>query len=138
MAAVWQEMQCSKSGGGCGTYFAIHFDDSFTGKVGIRCGICKHPHTRCVEKGHLKEEGRYVGGPGTILFEVEVLLSACYPEPRADAMLKALKKNKGQDVRDGMTEEEEILARKLEDEEKAKRQIMIDRWYDKCKSEQFG
>ena len=138
MAAVWQEMQCAKSGGGCGTYFAVHFEDSFTGKVGIRCGICKHPHTRCVVNGVLKEEGRYVGGLGDIKFEVEILASACYPDSRAAKMLAAQKKNKGVDIRDGMPEEESVLVRELDDAEKARRQIIMDSWYNKCQNEKFG
>ncbi len=141
MAEVWQEMHCSPSGGGCGVWFSVHFEDTFTGNVGIRCGICKHPHCRRVVKGVLKEEGRVIGGVGKQDMEVEILQSACYPEPRSQAMLKKMGdavKKRCPDVRDGMTEDEAVLARKMQDDEKGRRQIIMDLWYDKYKNEQFG
>ena len=147
MATVWQEMHCSPDGGGCGCYFSIAFEDTITANVGIRCGICKHPHSRRVVKGNLQEEGRYVGGVGKNAFEVEVLMSACYPTPRTQKMLEhqmeieKARKGKGRrsgDIRDGVKGDEEVVAAELTPDEKARRQIMLDSWHNKFLNETFG
>lgn len=132
MADVWQEMHCTM----CKVYFGLHFDSDFTGVIGIRCGICKHPHTRYIKSGEIKEDGRYNHGKPTI--EVEVLRSACYPTSRVQTMLAAQKKAYGGEVRDGKTATEKVVARELDDAEKARRQIIMDSWLNKYQYEQFG
>lgn len=133
MATVWQEMYCPE----CKIYFGLQFEDSMTGVVGIRCGICLHPHTRYIVKGEIKEDGRY--NHGKVVMEVEVLRSACYPVSKANAMMNAFKTAVGwRGMRDGVPISEEIVSVELTDADKAKRQIIMDSWLNKYAREKFG
>lgn len=61
MSKVINEFYCTKSGGGCGGYFLPKINTAINGKHIIVCPNCKHEHTRTIEKGHIVEQGRFVG-----------------------------------------------------------------------------
>lgn len=58
---IWQEIHCPKSGGGCGGYVLVKLNRHLNYRAIIVCPSCKHEHTRCVQNGHVIEEGRFDG-----------------------------------------------------------------------------
>jgi hypothetical protein len=131
MAETWQEMHCTE----CQVYFGLHLDDAFTGVVEVRCGVCKHIHRRYVEKGWVKEEGRY--DRGKPIMQIEIMRSQCYPESRTAAMKRAQTKHPG-NVRDAHPAKgESEVGRELTDAEKVKRAFIEELWLDRFARDQY-
>ena len=79
MTKIWQEFYCTISGGGCGGYFMIKLNLEIDHVVEIVCPNCNHRHQRKIEKGKIKESGRFDNKPKE---EIVVPKSAYSKEPK--------------------------------------------------------
>lgn len=83
---IWQEIHCPKSGGGCGGFILVKLNAALNYKAIVVCPKCKHEHTRCVQKGHVVESGRYTGSDKAKEF-IRPTMAAWSAEPRTKTMV---------------------------------------------------
>jgi len=125
MAKVWQEFYCTKSGGGCGKYFMIRLNMGIDYVVTIVCPNCKHEHSRNIEKGVIKENGRFDSKSREEIYPPK---SSVTDEPRTKAL-----KNGGsqtQNERDGAVVESA--------DDFVQDSILRQSWLDRFGSRVFG
>jgi hypothetical protein len=83
MAKVWQEVFCTKSGGGCGGFVIIKLNTALNHRAEIVCPKCGHKHIRVIVDGVVTEYGR---NSGTAVEEICPTMAAWSKEPRTPEM----------------------------------------------------
>ena len=102
---VQQEFYCASSGGGCGGYFRVKLNMAIEGTVEVVCPNCGHKHQRVIDKGVIKEQGRYDKQPSQ---EIHTVISAYSKKPITQTM-----KDAKLDIRDGVVIEAKTIAERM-------------------------
>jgi hypothetical protein len=116
---VWQEIHCTKSGGGCGGFILLKLNIGLDNhRVEVTCPKCGHKHIRLIHQGMVTEKGRF---SSDTLEELCPPLSAWSQEPRSLEM-KQQRKVAGFNERDG------VAVKELEGDEMIAQQILRESW----------
>jgi rubredoxin len=82
MGKIWQEIHCTKSGGGCGGFVLVKLNTSLNMRAEIVCPKCKHKHIRYIVGGQIRENGRFDSSHGEVKEEICPTLAAWAEIPR--------------------------------------------------------
>jgi hypothetical protein len=100
---ILQEFYCASSGGGCGGYITFKINMALEGTVEMVCPKCKHKHQRIIDRGEIKEQGRYDSNP---VQEIHTTMAAWHKTPITKRMKKmqvdVKKVGYMKDLRDGV------------------------------------
>ncbi len=116
MSKIWQEIHCTKSGGGCGGFVLVKLNMPLNMRAEIVCPKCKRKHIRHIIDGEVRESGRFDSSHGNVVEEICPTIAAWADEPRT----VELEKHAGKDhvkERDGaiIKSEEDLVVSKRED-----------------------
>ena len=96
--AVWQEIHCPVSGGGCGGFILIKLDMVLNRRITLVCPKCGHKHERCIKDGLVVEEGRTTG---TAQEELCPTIAAWSKTPRTVCMRQVIEEKNFRGERNG-------------------------------------
>lgn len=97
---IWQEIHCTKSGGGCGGFFLVKLNVALNMRAEMVCPKCKHKHIRHIVDGEVHEWGRHDTSNGAVKEEICPTMAAWSEKPRTLHLEKVAGKD-SQKERDG-------------------------------------
>lgn len=132
MSSVWQEIHCTKSGGGCGGFILVKLDVSLNHRVTVICPKCQHQHQRCVKDGQIVEDGRFTGEAKE---ELCPTIAAWSEKPKTRCMQSIIKKQDVRNERDGVVikSDRDFIAEPWETAQTILRESWTDRFLGRTK-----
>jgi len=135
MGKIWQEIHCTKSGGGCGGFVLVKLNVSLNMRAEVVCPKCKHKHIRNIIDGEVHENGRF---DNKVTEEICPTIAAWSEKPRTLHLEQWAGKDHRKE-RDGavIKSEDDLVATEREDSKQG-RSFLAMSWIEKFAGRSTG